>query len=139
MKFPKDIKEFLEKPNFMILSEHNPDGSIHSTIVWYIYYPKKNEFKVSITSPRIKYRNLKKDPSLTFVIPNTDNMYQYVQVQGKVTDFTKKGGHDFIDKEAKRYMDKDTYPYDPERKEDRVTLTITPKKFFSVGFDSSRD
>ena len=122
----------------MILSEHDADGTIHSTIVWYEFDENNNTFRVSITSQRVKYKNINKDPKVSFVIPNTENMYQYVEGDGKVTDQTREGGHDFIDSEAKRYLGKDTYPYDPERKEDRVTITITPTKFFSVGFESSR-
>jgi hypothetical protein len=139
MNFPPDIVAFLRKPNFMILSEHNTDGTIHSTIVWYEFDENNNTFRVSITSARKKYTNINKDPQVTFAIPNTENMYQYVAVSGKVTGQTREGGHDFIDSEAKRYMNKDKYPYDLKRKDDRVTITITPEKFFSVGFESSRN
>lgn len=138
MNFPKDVTEFLLLPNFMILSDFNPDGTIHSTLVWYEYDPKEGKFRFNTTGERIKYRNLTKNPNCTFVIPNTKNMYQYVQVRGKVTAYTREGGHDFIDSEAKRYVGKDKYPYDPERKEDRVSFTITPESYFSVGFESSR-
>lgn len=135
MEFPKSIKDFLKKPNFMILSELNSGGTIHSTIVWYEYDSDKNLFRFSTTSDRVKYKNLTKNSTCTFVIPNEDNMYQYVQVEGEVTSYTKKGGHDFIDKLTKHYMGKDKYPYDPERKEDRVTFTITPENFFAYGFE----
>lgn len=138
MKFPEDVAEFLKKPNFMVLSDFNPDGSIHSTIVWYEFDPKERVFRISITGDRVKYRNLTKNPNCTFVVPNAENMYQYVQVRGEVINYTREGGHDFIDSESKRYLGQDKYPYDPERKEDRVTFTITPKSFFSVGFESSR-
>ena len=138
MEFPEDVRKFLKEPNFMFLSEFSPDRTIHSTIVWYEFNSKKGVFRFSTTGDRVKYRNLTKDPRCTFVIPNTKNMYQYVQVQGKVADYTRKNGHDFIDSEAKRYLNKDKYPYDPERKEDRVTFTIKPERLFTSGFKSSR-
>ncbi len=134
MEFPKNIEDFFSKPNFMTLSEFNLDGTIHSTIVWFEYDPENNGFRFSTTGDRIKHRNLNKDPRCTFVIANLENMYQFVQVRGEVTDQTREGGHDFIDKLAKHYMGKDTYPFDPERKDDRVTFTITPKSFFTMGF-----
>ena len=138
MKFPKDVIDFIRKPNYMFLSEHNPDGSIHSTIVWYEFNANKNIFRFSTTSDRVKYRNLAKDPRVTFIIVAEGNMYQYVQVRGRVTSFTRKGAYDFIDSESKRYMGVDKYPYEPKRDKDRVTYTITPQKFFSNGFESSR-
>jgi PPOX class probable F420-dependent enzyme len=138
MKFPKDIVEFLKKPNYAILSEHNPDGSIHSTIIWYEFEPRKNIFRFSTTGDRIKPRNLSSDPRITLLILAEGNMYQYVQVNGKVTSSTRKGAYDFIDSEAKRYMGEDKYPYEPERDKDRITYEVMPEKFFSVGFDSSK-
>lgn len=122
----------------MILSEFNPDATIHSTILWYEFDPKKGVFRFSTTGDRIKFRNLTKNSDCTFVIPNTENMYQYIQVRGKVTGYTREGGHDFIDSEAKRYIGKDKYPYDLERKENRATFAITPESFFAIGFESSR-
>lgn len=136
MRFPKDVVDFLKKPNYMFLSEHNPDGTIHSTIVWYEYGPKDNVFRFSTTSERVKYRNLAKDPNVTFIIVPEGNMYQYVQVRGKVTSSARKGAYGFIDSETKRYMGKNKYPYEPKRDKDRITYTITPESFFSVGFES---
>lgn len=132
MNFPEKVKDFLKKPNYMILSEFNPDVTIHSTIVWYEYNPRENVFRFSTTGDRIKYRNLSKNPKCTFLVITSGDMYKYVQVRGKVTDYTRDGGHDFIDKLTKRYLGKDKYPYDPERKEDRVTFTITPEDYFAI-------
>ena len=138
MEFPKDITEFLLEPNFMILSEHNPDGSVHSTIVWYEFDPKSSEFRISITKERVKYKNILQDSRVTFLIPDTGNMYRYVQIQGEVVDITKEDAYEFLDSESKRYLNKDSYPYEPDRDKPRLVVTFESKKFFSIGFESSR-
>src|SRR6185369_2602200 len=40
-----------------------------------------------------------------------DNPYRYLGIQGRVVDMTETGGDAHIDKMAKKYLDKDTYPY----------------------------
>lgn len=118
----------------MVLGTYKEDGSIQMTPVWFEYDEKENVFRFSTTGNRVKYKNLTRDPRCTFVIYDLENPYQYIQVRGKVTDYTREGGHDFIDKLTKRYMGKDKYPGDPERKEDRVTFTITPEHYSTQGF-----
>ena len=132
MKFTKEIEKFLKGPNFLVLGTLNKSGTIQMSPVWYEFDGKV--FRFSTVSARVKYNNLIRDARCTFVIYDNKNPYRYVQVQGKVSKFTRKGGHDFIDKLAKHYMGKDKYPYDPERKEERVTFTITPSHFFAFGF-----
>ena len=138
IKFPKDIVEFLLEPNFMILSEHNPDGTIHSTVVWYEFDPKSGDFRISITEERVKYKNILQDSRVTFLIPDTSNMYRYVQIQGEFANITKENAYDFLDSESKRYLNKATYPHEPNRDKPRIVVTLKSKSFFSIGFESSR-
>ncbi len=133
MKFTKAVRKFLEEPNFMVLGTLRKDGSMQMTIVWYEFDGKV--FRISTTSSRVKYRNLLNDPRVTFVIYDRDNQYRYVQIRGKVKSHTKKGGHDFIDKLSWKYFKKKIYPNDPDRKEDRVTFTLTPESVSSMGID----
>ncbi|MCH7641112.1 PPOX class F420-dependent oxidoreductase [Patescibacteria group bacterium] len=132
MRFSKKITEFLKQPNFMVLGTFNPRGTIQMTPVWYMF--DEAVFRFSTTTDRVKHRNLSKDPRVTFVIYDNQNPYRYVQIRGKITDSTKKGGHDFIDTLAKHYLEKDRYPFDLDRKLDRITYTITPKRSQAFGF-----
>lgn len=133
MKFAKDVKTFLKEPNYMVLGTLRKDGSIQMTLVWFDYDGKN--FSFSTTTDRVKHKNLSNDPRATFVICDRENPYRYVQVQGKVIQSTKVKGHDYIDMLAKKYMGRDTYPYDPHRMEDRITYTISPTRHSAVGFD----
>ena len=133
MKFSKDIQKFLKEPNYMVLGTHSSEGTIQMSIVWFDYDGRV--FRFSTTTERVKYKNLTKDPNCTFLIYGRENPYKYVSVKALVKSHTTRGGHDFIDKLAWKYLKKKKYPYDPERKENRVSFTLTPKSYSQSGFE----
>ncbi len=54
-----------------------------------------------------------------------------MEIQGTAT-LTEDGADDFIDALAKKYLDKDSYPFrTPDEK--RVTVIIEPDKYFGQG------
>lgn len=132
MNFSESILDFLREPNFMVLGTISQDSRPQMTIVWFEYVD--GLFKVSTTTPRVKYKNVTRDPRVSFIIYDRGNPYRYLQVQGKVTDITREAAHDFIDRLSARYTGSPTYKRDPERKEDRVILTITPDRHSAAGF-----
>lgn len=132
MHFSKSILDFLREPNFMVLATIATDGRPQMTIVWFEY--ADGVFRVSTTTPRVKYKNVIRDPRVSFIIYDRGNPYRYLQAQGTVSSITKEAAHDFIDRLSARYTGSPTYKRDPERKEDRVILTITPDRFFAAGF-----
>ncbi len=131
-KFPPEITEFLKKPNFMVLATLRKDGSIQMSPVWFEY--GDGVFKVSITIERAKYKNMVRDPRVTFVIYDQENPYQYIQVQGRAS-MSKEGGHELIDHLSQRYAGVSPYPGDPEHKENRVVVSITPLHYAQMGFE----
>ena len=134
MTYDTKIETFLAEPHFMALGTIRKDGTPHMTMVWYAY-EQEGVFRVSVTTQRVKYRNVSQDPRVSFMIFDEKNPYRYFQATGRVTDIAKDASFEFIDSLAKRYMGKDRYPYDPERRENRVILTITPERFSTIGFD----
>ncbi len=131
MQFPEEIQEFLQQPHFMVLGTLRHDNTIQMSVVWYEFV--NNTFRVSTTTERAKYTNILRNPHVTFVIVNKDNSYQYIQVTGIATISTE-GAHIVIDNLSQRYIGKKPYPADPEHKEDRVIITITPEKYTAMGF-----
>ena len=132
MHFSESILDFLREPNFMVLGTIATAGRPQMTIVWFEY--GDGAFRVSTTTPRVKYRNVIRDPRVSFIVYDRGNPYRYLQVQGTVSNITNEGAHDFIDRLSARYTGSPTYKRDPERTEDRVILTITPDRFFAAGF-----
>jgi hypothetical protein len=69
---------------------------------------------------------------VALAISDPGNPYRYVGIQGRVTKMTEEGADAHIDKMAKKYLDKDKYPYRAPG-EVRVLVTITPEKVHVVG------
>jgi hypothetical protein len=80
----------------------------------------------------MKARNLEQNPRVALAISDPENPYRYLGIQGRVVEMTEAGSDAHIDKMAKKYMGKDTYPFrTPEEK--RVIVKIAPDKVHTVG------
>ena len=122
---PDKFRDLFQKRAFANLATVMPDGSPQVTPVW-IDYDGKNLI-VNTAKGRMKDRNMRRDPRVSVAILDPENPYRYLEVRGKVSEVTEKGADAHIDKMAKKYLDKDKYPY---RKpgEVRVIFKITPEK-----------
>lgn len=126
MAFSKDAEEFLAKPNYMVLSTLKKDGNIQMSIVWFEY--RDGKFWVSTTKGRAKYFNIKRNPHVTFIIPEVGDFYTFFKASGTAS-FSEEKTHEFIDDLSMRYTGKSPYAGDPEHKEDRINIIITPDKY----------
>lgn len=98
-----------QKKAFAQLATLMPDGSPQVTPVWFDY--KNGKFIVNTARGRIKDINMSRDPRVALDIVDPDNPYSHLAVRGKVVRRTEEGGDESIDKLAKKYLDKDKYPY----------------------------
>ncbi len=119
-------KDLFEKKAFANLSTLMPDGSPQTTPVWVDYDGK--HILVNSAKGRAKDKNMRRDPRVSLAISDPDNPYRYVEVRGKVVEVTENGADAHIDKMAKKYLGKDSYPF---RKpgEIRVIYKIASEKF----------
>ena len=121
----KELLDLFKKPAFANLATLNPDGSPQVTPVWVDF--DGTNIIVNTARGRVKDRNLQREPRVALSILDPENPYRYLGIQGRVTEMTEAGADAHIDKMAKKYLDKDTYPF---RKpgEVRVIVKITPEK-----------
>ena len=124
------FRDLLEAPNFATLATVMPDGSPQVTPVWYDYDGK--HIIVNTAKGRVKDRNMRRNPNVALAILDPKNPYRYVEVRGKVTEVTETGADAHIDKQAKRYLNKDKYPF-KQPGEVRVLFKIKPEKTSSMG------
>jgi PPOX class probable F420-dependent enzyme len=118
------------KPALASLSTLNPDGSPQVTPVWIDF--DGGSIIVNTAKGRVKTKNLARDPRVALVIVDPENWYRHLAVQGRVTEITENGGDAHIDKMAKKYLGKDSYP---GRKpgEVRLIVKISPDKVTTMG------
>jgi PPOX class probable F420-dependent enzyme len=121
----KELQDLFKKPAFANLATLNPDGSPQVTPVWVDF--DGTHVIVNTARGRVKDRNLQREPRVALSILDPENPYRYLGIQGRVTEMTEAGADAHIDKMAKKYLNKDTYPF---RKpgEVRVIVKITPEK-----------
>jgi PPOX class probable F420-dependent enzyme len=120
----------LTKPAFAQLATVNADGTPQVTPVWVDY--DGTHLLVNTARGRVKTRNLERNPLVALAISDPENPYRYVGVQGRVVEMTEKGADAHIDKMAKKYLNKDSYPF-RQPGEVRVIVKIAPDKVHTNG------
>jgi PPOX class probable F420-dependent enzyme len=115
------VKALLDAPNYAVISTVNPDGSIHSTVVWQEVVD--GALSVNSALGRRWPSNLEADPRVTIVVFAQDNPYDYVEVRGRATG-SIDGADEQIDRLAKKYLGQDRYPFRRDG-EQRVRYVIT--------------
>jgi PPOX class probable F420-dependent enzyme len=127
---PASHADLLTKPAFANLATLNPDGSPQVTPVWVDF--DGSHVIVNTARGRVKAKNLAREPRVALSIADPENPYRYLGVQGRVVEMTEQGGDAHIDKMAKKYLGKDSYPF---RKpgEVRIIVRIAPDKVHTNG------
>ncbi len=117
------IQALLEQPNVAIVSTHNEDGSILSTIAW--VNAEGDRLAVNSAVGRKWPTNLQRDPNVTILVYPPDNPMEYVEVRGTAT--VGDGADDHIDALTQKYLNQDKYPFRAPG-EERIKFTIAPER-----------
>jgi PPOX class probable F420-dependent enzyme len=105
-----------------------PDGRPQVTPVWVDY--DGHHVVINTAAGRQKDKNLQRDGRVALSITDPDNPYRYLEVRGRVIERNLKGAGEHIDAMAKKYLDKDKYPY-AQPGEVRVVFKIEPEHITS--------
>lgn len=126
VKLDAKATEFLKDTHFAKLATVMKDGSPHLTPIWYML--EEGRLFVNTTTNRVKYRNIRRDPRVCFLI---DNGYQYIIVFGKARIAKDRDPLKDIETLAIRYTgEKNGKKSARERfwKQDRTTIEIVPER-----------
>ena len=123
-------KKLLDAKNFAHVATINPDGSPQVTPVWVEY--DGTHVIINSEKTRKKVKNLQRDARVALSVADAANPYHYIEIRGRVVEVTEKGANDVIDRLAKKYMDKDKYPFHKPT-DVRVTIKIEPEKVSGMG------
>jgi PPOX class probable F420-dependent enzyme len=119
-----EVRALLDKPNHAVVSTFNPDGTIHSAVVWQEAY----ENKVGLNSAVGRHwpNNLDRDPRVNVLVYAQDNPMEYVEIRGTAAS-TLDGADEQIDRLAKKYIGADSYPF-RQPGEQRIIYAVTPER-----------
>lgn len=120
---PDSHRDLLDAPNVAVVTTLGKDGYAQSTAVFFDF--TGGVLRISITADRAKYRNLVRDPRLTFFLLDPKNPYRSLEVRGTVT-LEDDVGYVFRDQVGKRYAFDGSKIDGPDTR--RIKVTIHPTK-----------
>ena len=112
-----------EKRALVFLGTVMADGSPQVTPVW--FNTDGDYFYINTARGRVKDRNLRARPAVALTISDPDDPYRYIQVRGRVVEFTEDGAKDHMDKLSYKYEDK---PWNLPPGQVRVVFKIQPER-----------
>lgn len=126
-----DVKELLAEANFAVVSSHNPDGSILSTVTWIDY--ADGVLAVNSMVGRAWPSNLERDPQITALVMDMKTGNRFVEIRGTASG-TLDGAVDHIEALAQKYTGA-AYSWPKGRDVQRQKFVIAPSKvrYFSTG------
>jgi PPOX class probable F420-dependent enzyme len=129
-KIPEAFKDLFAKVAYANLATIMPDGSPQVTPVWFDYDGEC--LRINSAKGRIKDKNMRRNKRVAVSIQDPDNAYRYLAVRGNIEEITEQGADAHIDSLAKKYLDKDKYPFRGPG-EVRVIYKIRPEKVSTMG------
>lgn len=108
-KLSDSIKAAFQKPIFVHLATLMPDGSPQASPVWVDI--DGDAVLINSAQGRVKDKNMRRDARVAISAVDPDNAYQPIMLRGKIVEITTEGADAHIDKMAKKYLNKDKYPF----------------------------
>lgn len=125
-KLNDSARKLLEGKNLLYVTTINPNGSPQITPVWVDTDGK--HVLVNTAIGRVKQKNVTRDPRVALALNAPNDFYDTALIRGRVVEqVTGLPADKHIDKLAKKYLGKDTYPW-RNPKETRVILKIQPER-----------
>ena len=123
-RLSRQAKSIIEKKTFAHIATLMPDGSPQVTPVWVDH--DGDRVVINTAEGRAKPRNMRNDPRVALSATDPDNPYEAVIIRGRVVEMTRDGADDHIDAMAKKYLDRDRYPF-RQSGEQRLKVYIEPE------------
>ncbi|MGK2958086.1 MAG: PPOX class F420-dependent oxidoreductase [Acidimicrobiales bacterium] len=127
---PDSHADILKQVTVAHVATIGPDGEPQNNPVWFEYDGETISF--SQTTGRQKYRNLKRSPKLALSIVDPSNPYRYIEVRGTVVGIDDDPDLAFINRQAKRYLNEDVYPWH-QPTDHRVVVRVKPDHTSQMG------
>lgn len=126
---PEELTDILESRSLAHVATIGPKGEPQNNPVWFGW--DGEHIKFSQTKTRQKYKNVNREPHVALSILDPENPYRYLEVRGEVEKIEDDPENDFINEMAKKYMDKDVYPFH-QPGDERVVLFVRPEHTTSM-------
>lgn len=82
-----------------------PDGSPQLTPVWFDV--EEGLVRVNLAKGRVKDKNMRARPQVSLVIMEMNNPYFYIQLRGRVVEYTEEGADEHVQRVSRKYTGHD--------------------------------
>jgi PPOX class probable F420-dependent enzyme len=127
---PEKYRDLFNKRAFASLATRMSNDEVQVTPVW--VDAEGGTVLFNSARGRVKDQNVRRDPRVTLTLMDPDNPYRYMEIRGRVVDYTEQGADKHIDKLAKKYLGVDKYPY-AKPGEVRVLYRVKPERVLVHG------
>ena len=109
---PETYKDLLsdQKKAYLYLATTMKDGTPQVTPVW--FNTDDEHILINSAAGRIKDKNMRARPTIALCITDPENPYRYLQIKGKVVEYTTEGADEHIDKLSFKYRGTEKYGAD---------------------------
>ncbi|MDT5189932.1 MAG: hypothetical protein QOI28_2183 [Mycobacterium sp.] len=118
---PDDLLDLLRRPSPCFIATLMPDGSPQLTQTWVT--TDGEHVVINIVHGMQKARNVARDGRVAVNIVDSDDVFRYYAVRGRVIAMTTEGGAESIDEISQKYLGT-PYPNFRGQPETRVLITI---------------
>ena len=123
-ELPASHADLLERPTFAHLATVAPDGSPHSSVMWFVWDGEVLRF--THTTSRQKFKNIANEPRVAISIADPDDPYRSLEVRGIVE---KTEPDDSVASFYKSLQARYGQDYEITDAAKRVILTVRPTVF----------
>ena len=121
----ENVRRLASEPNFASMATVMPSGDLQVQLMWVDC--DDDHIVINTEVHRRKFLNLAANPTVTVLIVNRNDPWDYVEVRGRVAEtVTGPEARAHIDQLAHKYLGADTYP-NPIASE-RVMVRIRPSR-----------
>ena len=122
-KISKDVRDLLNRPNFVHFSTLLPDGSPVNAPVWIGI--EGDRILVGTGEGSLKAKNARRDPRVALSVVDFHNPYEEAQIRGRVVDLRDDTSFAVMDAISEKYTGK---PFPFRNPQGRVALVIEVEK-----------
>lgn len=123
-EIPTSLIDLLDRPLYGSLGTVGRDDSAQVSPMW--FERDGNTLRFTHTTKRAKYRNLQRNPSMSFMVFDPENPQRYIEVRGQLLEAAADPTGAFYQRLGRRYGNPDTPA--PADAADRVILVMSIEK-----------
>jgi len=103
VEIPQKLLPLFTAPNYGTLGTVGPKGEPQVSPMWFEFDADSSTLRFTHTSQRQKFRNLQRNPAMSFAIMDPTEPRRYVEVRGRLVEVVSDAGGEYYKHLQERY------------------------------------